>query len=131
LSVRAARMKIFNSLMQSFDSEGAQRSHDVSEVDLSDPEDVKVTVDDPQGAVLIHLGTSDFLSRYKIYLAHAPEWRQQFTKIESVDLRFDGQVIVNPDSHPQSGDAAPIKPKVVKLTAPKKAKIVAKAKGKR
>ena len=66
--------------MQSFDSEGAQHSHDVSEVDLSDPEDVKVTVDDPQGAVLIHLGTADFLNRYKIYLAHAAEWRQQFTK---------------------------------------------------
>jgi len=134
LSVRAARMKIFNSLMQSFDSEGAQRSHDVSEVDLSDPEDVKVTVDDPQGAVLIHLGSADFLNRYKIYLAHAAEWRQQFTKLESVDLRFDGQVIVNPDSHPQSGDAPAAKPqpKVVKLTAAKKAKPApVKGKGKR
>src|SRR3954462_13228929 len=117
LSVRAARMKIFNSLVQSFDSEGAQHSHDVSEVDLSDPEDVKVTVDDPQGAVLIHLGTTDFSNRYKIYLAHAAEWRQQFTKLESVDLRFDGQVIVNPDSQKQAGDtsAPKLQPKVVKL----------------
>jgi cell division protein FtsQ len=133
LSVRAARMKIFNSLMQSFDSEGAQRSHDVSEVDLADPEDVKVTVDDPQGAVLIHLGTADFLNRYKIYLAHAAEWRQQFTKLESVDLRFDGQVIVNPDSHSQAGDKPTVKlqPKVVKLTAAKKAKPAIKGKGKR
>lgn len=132
LSVRAARMKIFNSLMQSLDSEGAQRSHDVSEVDLSDPEDVKVTVDDPQGSVLIHLGSSDFLNRYKLYLAHAPEWRQQFTKLESVDLRFDGQVIVNPDSRAQGGDAPAPKPKVVKLAAPKKTKPApAKSKGKR
>jgi cell division protein FtsQ len=134
LSVRAARMKIFNSLMQSFDSEGAQRSHDVSEVDLSDPEDVKVTVDDPQGAVLIHLGSTDFLNRYKVYLAHAAEWRQQFTQLESVDLRFDGQVIVNPDSHQQSGDAPATKPqtKIVKLAPAKKAKSVsAKGKGKK
>src|SRR5438270_3245348 len=132
LSVRAARMKIFNSLMQSFDSEGAQRSHDVSEVDLADPEDVKVTVDDPQGAVLIHLGSTDFLNRYKIYLAYAVEWRQQFTKLESVDLRFDGQVIVNPDSRSQSGDssAAKTQPKVIKLTAAKKTKPV-KGKGKK
>jgi cell division protein FtsQ len=129
LSVRAARMKIFNSLMQSFDSEGARRSRDVSEVDLSDPEDVKVTVDDPQGAVLIHLGSTDFLNRYKVYLAHAAEWRQQFTKLESVDLRFDGQVIVNPDSRPQAGDAPKLQPKVVKLTPVKKAKPV-KGKGK-
>jgi len=132
LSVRAARMKIFNSLMQSFDSEGAQRSHDVSEVDLSDPEDVKVTVDDPQGAVLIHLGSSDFLDRYKLYLAHAPEWRQQFTRLESVDLRFEGQVIVNPDSRTQTGDAPAPKPKVVKLAPPKKGKPApAKGKGKK
>src|SRR5437899_296278 len=132
LSVRAARMKIFNSLMQSLDSEGAQRSHDVSEVDLADPEDVKVTVDDPQGAVLIHLGSTDFLNRYKVYLAHAAEWRQQFTKLESVDLRFDGQVIVNPDSQKQAGDttAPKAQPKIVKLTVAKKAK-PAKGKGKK
>ena len=130
LSVRAARMKIFNSLVQSFDSEGAQRSHDVSEVDLSDPEDVKITVDDPQGAVLIHLGTSDFLNRYKVYLAHAAEWRQQFTKLDSVDLRFDGQVIVNPDSHAQTGDAPKPKPQPVKLSIAKKPK-PAKSKGRK
>ena len=132
LSVRAARMKIFNSLMQSFDSEGAQRSHDVSEVDLADPEDVKVTIDDPQGAVLIHLGSADFLNRYKIYLAHAADWRQQFTKLESVDLRFEGQVIVNPDSRSQSSDTSGVKiqPKVIKLIAAKKAKPV-RGKGKK
>src|SRR3954469_11960566 len=130
LSVRAARMKIFNSLMQSLDSEGAQRSHDVSEVDLSDPEDVKVTVDDPQGTVLIHLGSTDFLQRYKIYLAHAPEWREH-TKLDSVDLRFDGQVVVNPDSHSQSGDAPAMKPRVIKLVAPKKSKPTAKGRGKK
>src|SRR3954469_3345929 len=130
LSVRAARMKIFDSLMQSLDSEGAQRSHDVSEVDLSDPEDVKVTVDDPQGTVLIHLGSTDFLQRYKIYLAHAPEWREH-TKLESVDLRFDGQVVVNPDSHSQSGDAPATKPRVIKLVAAKKSKPTAKGRGKK
>jgi hypothetical protein len=48
-----------------------------------------------------------------------------------VDLRFDGQVIVNPDSHPQAGDASVMKPRVVKLTAIKKWKPVAKSKGKK
>ena len=102
----------------------------MSEVDLSDPEDVKVTVDDPQGAVLIHLGSSDFLNRYKIYLAHAADWRQQFTKLESVDLRFDGQVIVNPDSRTQAGDTPKLQPKVIKLTPVKKPKPI-KGKGKK
>ena len=29
--------------------------------------------------------------------AHVREWRQQFDKLESVDLRYDRQIIVNPD----------------------------------
>ncbi len=53
---------------------------------------------DPGGAVLIHLGNSYFLRRYKTYLAHLQEWRQQFQKLDSVDLRYERQIIVNPDS---------------------------------
>jgi hypothetical protein len=66
-------------------------------VDLSDLEDVKVRVNDPAGDVLVHLGSSDYLRRYKIYVTHAQGWRQQFQKLESVDLRYDNQIIVNPE----------------------------------
>ena len=49
----------------------------------------------------------------------------------AVDLRFDGQVIVNPDSHPQTGDTPAIKPRVIKLAPAKKWKPAAKSKGKK
>jgi len=55
-------------------------------------------VNDPAGDVLVHLGSSDYLRRYKIYVTHAQGWRQQFQKLESVDLRYDNQIIVNPDA---------------------------------
>lgn len=97
LSVRAARMKNYNALVRDLDSSGAHYSQELSEVDLGDPEDVKVVVADPNGDVLIHLGTGNYLQRYKVYVAHAQQWRQQFDKLESVDLRYDGQIIVNPD----------------------------------
>jgi cell division protein FtsQ len=97
LSTRAARMKIYTQLMRELDSGGARYSQDLSEVDLSDPDDVKVTAADPNGEVLVHLGPSDFLPRYQLYVAHVQEWRQQFHKVRSVDLRYDRQVIVNPD----------------------------------
>ena len=90
-------MKIYNELIGELDSGGAQYSHDISEVDLSDPDDVKVLASDPQGAVLVHLGSSNYLDRYKIYVSHLQEWRQQFDKLESVDLRYDRQIVVNPD----------------------------------
>jgi cell division protein FtsQ len=97
LSTRAARMKIYNELVREIDSSGGRYSQDLSEVDLSDGEDVKVLTNDPDGEVLVHLGSSNYLDRFKIYVAHLREWRQQFEKLESVDLRYDRQIIVNPD----------------------------------
>ena len=97
LSTRAARMKIYMDLVHDLDSGGAHYSQDLSEVDLSDPDDVKVIASDPNGEVLVHLGSSNYLDRYKVYVAHVQEWRQQFQKLRSVDLRYSRQVIVNPD----------------------------------
>jgi len=97
LLARAAQMKIYNQLIRELDSGGGRYSSDLSEVDLSDAEDVKVLTNDPDGEVLVHLGSSNYLDRFKIYVAHLREWRQQFQKLESVDLRYDRQIIVNPD----------------------------------
>jgi len=97
LSTRAARMKDYNELMRQLDSTGAHYSQDISEVDLTDSDDVKVVTADPAGGVLVHLGNGNYLQRYKVYVIHVEAWRQQFEKLDSVDLRYDGQIIVNPD----------------------------------
>jgi len=97
-STRASRMKIYSDLVRELDSGGARYSEDLSEVDLRDPEDVKITVADDDGAVLIHLGDSNFLEHYKTYISHIQGWRQQYHKIEAVDLRFDRQIIVQPEA---------------------------------
>ena len=110
LSTRAARMKTFMRLVQDLDSSGAHYSQALSEVDLTDPEDVKATFADPNGAVLVHLGDGQFLDRYKIYLAHVNEWRQQFPHMDSVDLRYDREVVVSSGSQTTNGNAA-TKPK--------------------
>jgi cell division protein FtsQ len=109
LSTRMPRMKAYNELVQELDSGGARYSQDLSEVDLTDLENLKVRVNDPAGDVLVELGSSDYLKRYKIYVSHVQEWRQQFQKLESVNLRYDNQVIVNPDMEG--------KPKPAMLTA--------------
>ena len=97
VSTRAARMKIYRELVRQLDAGGARYSQDLSEVDLADPDDVKVLANNREGEVLVHLGSGDYLQRYKIYVSHVQEWRQQFQKLESVDLRYDRQIIVNPD----------------------------------
>jgi cell division protein FtsQ len=97
LSTRAPRMKAYNELVQELDSSGARFSQDLSEVDLSDLDNLKVRTNDPAGDVLIELGSADYLKRYQTYVSHVQQWRQQFQKLESVNLRYDNQVIVNPD----------------------------------
>ncbi len=96
-STRSARMKIYNDVVSQLDAGGARYSQELSEIDLSDPDDVKVTANNRAGEVLVHLGSSHYLERYKIYVTHVQEWQQQFDKLESVDLRYDRQIIVNPD----------------------------------
>src|SRR6185312_14159280 len=110
LSSRAAAMQIYNRMAGELDSagnDGARYTRQLSEVDLSDPEDVKVMANEGSGALLIHLGSSNFLDRYKLYLAHITEWRQQFQQLQSVDLRYDGQIVVNPDNAAELKNAKP------------------------
>jgi cell division protein FtsQ len=116
LSTRAPRMKTYAEMISDLDSGGAHYSQDLSEVDISDLDDVKVRVNDPAGDVLVHLGSSDYLRRYKIYVSHAQGWRQQFQKLESVDLRYDNQIIVNPDME-RTAKTAALSPAVAKTTA--------------
>jgi cell division protein FtsQ len=116
LSSRAAAMKIYNRLVselggndgESTASNGTNYVKQLSEVDLSDPENVKVTANDPGGTMVVHLGAQDFLPRYKLYVAHIAEWRQQFQNVQSVDLRYEGQVIVNPDKPAEAKKPSPL-----------------------
>jgi cell division protein FtsQ len=114
LSTRAPRMKAYAEMVRDLDSGGARYSQDLSEVDLTDLEDVKVRVNDPAGDVLVHLGSSDYLRRYKVYVTHAQGWRQQFRKLESVDLRYDNQIIVNPEMQRTAKPAPALSPAVAK-----------------
>jgi len=112
-STASAQMKIYDELVSQLDGGGARYSQDLSEVDISDPDDVKVLVNDPKGAVLVHLGSANYLERFKVYVAHVQEWRQQFSKLDSVDLRYDNQIVVNPEQQ-APGKQAQLSPAAMK-----------------
>jgi cell division protein FtsQ len=128
LSKRAASLRIYLNLLQELDSGGANYSRGVDEVDLSDPEDVRILATDADGSVLLHLGSSHFLERYKLYIAHLQEWRQQFQRLDSVDLRYNRQVVLNPDSPAPAAPAAKPAPDRVPSQPVHKAKSPAPAK---
>jgi len=94
LSTRAARMKIFEWFTSELDADGEQISQKLSEVDLSNPEDVKALIPDHASDVLVHFGEENFLDRYRKYEAHLAEWRAQYPKLSAVDMRYERQVVL-------------------------------------
>jgi hypothetical protein len=105
-------MRTFMRLMRELDGgDGTQArarySRDLDEVDLSDPEDVKVTVKGGSGPIVLHLGNESFLPRFMVFLGNVQKWEQERGKLESVDLRYGHEVILNPDLHAALPRAAP------------------------
>ncbi len=101
LSTRAARMKIYMAFIAALDATGEKISSKLSEVDVSDPEDVRAILPDAGGSdVLVHFGEDHFLDRYHAYQQHLAEWRAQYPNLASVDMRYDQQVVLgmNPDA---------------------------------
>jgi cell division protein FtsQ len=96
LSVRAARMHIFVEFLAALNATGEGISRKLSEVDLSNPEDLRAMVPDTVSGneVLIHFGSEKYLERYHRYQEHLAEWRQQYPKLASVDMRYDQQVVL-------------------------------------
>ena len=94
LSTRAARMKIFERFTSELDSSGEKISQELSEVDLSNPEDVKALIPDHSAEILVHFGEDDFLDRYRRFKEHLSEWRAIYPKLASVDMRYERQVVL-------------------------------------
>ncbi len=117
LSTRAARMKLFGRFTSDLDSTGEHISQKLSEVDLSDPEDVKALIPESATDILVHFGDSDFLARYEKFTQLLPEWKTQYPKLASVDMRYERQVVLEMQPGAASSAAAssaapasPIKP---------------------
>jgi len=92
---RKARMAVYGRLIGELDSTGQHLSQQISEIDLTDPEDARVVFMPEQGSdILAHFGDDQFLARYQRYKAHIAEWRQQYPHLASVDLRYEQQVVL-------------------------------------
>ena len=91
---RASRMRLFQSFVGALDGTGEHISAKLSEIDLSNPEDVRALIPDSGSEVLVHFGDSEFLGRYRAYEAHLAEWRQQYPHLASVDMRYERQAVL-------------------------------------
>lgn len=102
---RKERMALFMRLMSDLDAGGKHESEEISEIDLTDPEDARVLLPGQGGDILAHFGEDHFLERYQRCQAHIAEWRQMYPHLASVDLRYENQVVLDMTSGKQAADA--------------------------
>jgi len=99
---REQRMASYVRFMK--DIELAQPGADdhVSEVDISDGADLRATLTGLGSGnpppILVHFGASDFGDRYHLLAQNIGQWRASAGSVDSVDLRFARQVVVNPET---------------------------------
>ena len=123
---RKARMAVYLRLMADLDSTGKRYSDQISEIDLTDPEDARVLMPEQGADILAHFGEDHFIERFQRYQAHIAEWRQQYPRLSSVDLRYDQQVVLQmesgkQDAQPDASAAPATGPKAQEKPGPKNA----------
>jgi cell division protein FtsQ len=108
LEDREKRMQLYSGFAQQIDLARAGALDEVSEVDLSDEHDVRATLTgiggrdrsagQTDGPVTVHFGDSDFASKYQTLAEDIGQWRARAGSVESVDLRFSREAVVNQDT---------------------------------
>jgi cell division septal protein FtsQ len=68
----------------------------ISEVNVGDADNLKAILVRRRESILVHFGHGDFRERFANFLALLPEVRRAHARIDSIDLRYRNQVVVNP-----------------------------------
>ena len=106
---RQKRMQLYEEFLKDIDLVRADSSQNVSEADLTNPRDLRVVMTglaspgDTQ-AVTIHFGSSDFSGKFKMLVDNFSQWQANAGRVQSLDLQYTRQVVVNPD--PSAGTVA-------------------------
>ena len=99
---REKRMQTYEEFMKDVDLVRGGSSDHVSEIDLSNPKDLRVVMTglasatDAQ-AVTIHFGSGEFTGKYKMLVDNFSQWQANAGRVQSIDLQYSRQVVVNPD----------------------------------
>jgi cell division protein FtsQ len=107
---RRARMALFQTFQRQMSDQVAASGWIVSEVDLSDADDLKAVLVQGEDTILVHFGRQGFAERFHDFLVLIPEMRKNNARIYSVDLRYRNQVVVNPQRSSSSKQETPARP---------------------
>ncbi|MEK6396606.1 MAG: peptide ABC transporter permease, partial [Terriglobus sp.] len=106
---RQQKMQLYAAFLKDLDADGKGTSGQLSEVDLSDPEDVKALIPYSNQDVMVHFGMQNFLARFHKFQEHIAEWHTTYPRLSGVDMRYERQVVLQmpaKDSTVVNGPAA-------------------------
>ena len=97
------RMQTYQELVRDLNIVNADSANQLSEVDLSNPKNVRIVMAGIPGvnaaqAVNIRFGSGDFTSKYRMLVENFTQWQANAGCVRSVDLQFTRQIVLNPDS---------------------------------
>ncbi len=95
---RRARLALYTEFMTQLGEESPRSGWMISEVDLRDADDLKALLVQGRETIEVHFGHEEFLDRFRSFLALFPELRKSNAKLDSVDLRYRNQIVVNPQA---------------------------------
>jgi cell division protein FtsQ len=100
---REKRIETYQEFLRDADLVRGGSSDRVSEIDLGNAKDLRVVMTglasatDSQ-AVTIHFGNSDFTAKYRMLVENFAQWQANAGRVQSIDLQYSRQVVVNADS---------------------------------
>ncbi len=92
-----ARIRQGLQMLSEIESGWPQQTRKISEVDISDRENLTVLLVDDSAEVF--LGEKDYLKRFRALMENMKQYQElkdQYSEIESIDLRYDGNIIYRP-----------------------------------
>ena len=92
LADRAKRVALYQALIADLDAEAPRYSSRISEVDVADPRNAKLTTVNGGEMVQLQMGDESFRHRYQIFLKYFDSWKKEFGRVRTVDLRYKGVV---------------------------------------
>jgi cell division protein FtsQ len=103
---RRARLALYQEFMRQVGEEAPRAGWMISEVDLSDSEDLKALLIRERQTIQLHFGHQSFLGRFRSFLTLLPELQRSNPNLDSVDLQYRNQIVVNPrPPDPEAGRA--------------------------
>lgn len=110
LSERRARLALYQEFLRDLAEESPGSGWLISEVDVADPDDLKAVLVQGRETLLVHFGHEGFAERFQNLLSLLPEVRKTNAKIDSIDLRYRNQIVVNPQgpARQEAANPAPV-----------------------